>query len=74
MKVSPRIIKSRVHSFAMEDDKCIITRNRFPKMKVLYDPQNRMGSIIEKEPNVSEEKIQGGFGKALAWARNNLIG
>ncbi|HYJ62864.1 MAG TPA: hypothetical protein VEV62_03900 [Parafilimonas sp.] len=40
-------------------------------MKILYDPEKRMGSVIEKEANISEAKIQKAFFEALDWAKKN---
>lgn len=40
-------------------------------MKILYDPEKRMGSVIEKEAKVPEAKIQKAFFEALDWAKKN---
>jgi len=53
----------------MEDGKCIVIRHKFPQMKILYDPEKRMGSVIEKQANVPEAKIQKAFFEALDWAK-----
>ena len=69
MKIILRTLKSRIHSVQMEDGKCIVIRHKFPQMKILYDPEKRMGSVIEKQANVPEAKIQKAFFEALDWAK-----
>ena len=71
MKIILRTLISRIHSIQIEDGKCIVIRHKFPRMKILYDPEKRMGSVIEKEANVSEAKIQKAFFEALDWAKKN---
>ncbi len=74
MKVKIRSLISPVHSIKIEGNKYIITRHKFPEMKILYDPKRRMGSVIQKEPNVPEAKIQEAFFKAIDWAKDNVTG
>lgn len=69
MKFSLRTLSSQNHSVEMKDGKCIVIRHKFPQMKILYDPEKRMGSVIEKEANVPEAKIQKAFFEALDWAK-----
>ena len=59
----------RCRNTQIKDGKFIVIRHKFPQMKVLYDPEKRMGSVIEKEANVPEAKIQRAFFEALAWAK-----
>jgi hypothetical protein len=71
MKFALRILAldGQIHSLQTKDGKCIVIRHKFPQMKILYDPEKRMGSVIEKEPNVPEAKIQKAFFEALDWAK-----
>ena len=64
-----RNLNSQAHSVQMKDGTCIIIRHKFPQMKILYDPEKRMGSVIEKEANVPEAKIQKAFFEALDYAK-----
>jgi hypothetical protein len=71
MKFTLRTLNSQTYSMQMQDGKCIVTRHKFPQMKILYNPEKGMGSVIEKEPNVPEAQIQQAFFKALDWAKKN---
>ena len=59
----------QIHSLQTKDGKCIVIRHKFPQMKILYNPEKRMGSIIEKEANVPEARIQKAFFEALDWVK-----
>jgi hypothetical protein len=69
MKFNIRTLTSQIFSLQEKDGKCIVVRHKFPQMKILYDPEKRMGSVIEKEANVPEAKIQKAFFEALDWAK-----
>lgn len=73
MKFTLRTLSNQAYSMQMEDGKCIVTRHKFPQMKILYNPEKRMGSVLEKEANVSEVKIQQAFFKTLDWANKNKM-
>ncbi|HEY2726380.1 MAG TPA: hypothetical protein VGI61_04350 [Parafilimonas sp.] len=62
-------LNSKIYSAQIKDGKFIVIRHKFPQMKILYDSEKRMGSVIEKEANVPEAKIQQAFFEALAWAK-----
>ena len=73
MKLTLRTLTltNQIYSMQMQDGKCIVIRHKFPQMKILYNPEKRMGSVIEKEPNVPEAQIQQAFFKTLDWANKN---